>query len=132
ATLADAQKGRIAKYVRGGYEIAAILQVRKTQNMHRTPALARSVYVAQTMEAPVRACAHFKRPSDVFVCAVGVKHGRETCLLKSAKQLTEAGAPFKPNKFGLMMYGNKTFPRGWKWILDEARLASLLSEVKNL
>jgi hypothetical protein len=130
--IADDQKGRMAKYVIGWYEIAAILQVRKTQNMHRIIAIRGSVYVPQTMEAQVRECAHFKRPSDVFVCAVGVKDGRKTCLLKSAKQLTEPGAPFKPNKFGLMVYGNKTFPRGWKWILDEAQLASLLSEIKNL
>ncbi len=130
--IAKDQERRMAKYVIGWYEIAAILQVCKFQNMHEITAIGGSVYVPDTMEAQVRECAHFKRRCDVFLCAVGVKDGRETCLLKSAKQLTEAGGPFKPNKFGLSVYGNKTFPRGWKWVLDEARLASLLSEVKNL
>lgn len=130
--IADDQKGRMAKYVIGWYEIAAVLKVGKTRNTHRITAIRGSVYEPQTMEAQVRECAHFKRISDVFVCAVGVRGGRETCLLKSARQLTEAGAPFKPNKFGLMVYGNKTFPRGWKWIRDEARLRFLLSEVRKL
>jgi len=130
--IADDQKGRMAKYVIGWYEIAAVLKVSKTQNTHRITAIRGSVYVPQIMETQVRECAHFKRSSDVFVCALGVKEGRETGLLKIAKQLTEAGAPFKPNKFGLMVYGNKTFPRGWKWIRDEARLRFLLSEVKKL
>jgi hypothetical protein len=129
--IADDQKGRMAKFVIGWYEIAAVLQVTKTQNAHRVTAMRDSVYTPETMGSQVRECAHFKRSNDVFVCAVGVKDGRETCLLKSAIQLTKAGAPFKPNKFGLMVYGNKTFPRGWKWIRDEARLRLLLTEVKK-
>jgi len=126
--ISDDQQGRMAKFVIGWYEIAAILRVNKTRNNFAIDGIGGSEYVQATMEEQVRQNAHFKRSSDTFVCAVGMKDDRGSCLLGKAIQFTEAGAPFRPNKFALSLYGNKTFPRGWKWLPDD-KVRLLLSEI---
>jgi len=88
AAISHDQKGRMAKYVIGWYKIAAILRVNKTHNKSVITGIEGSDYVLATMEEQVRQNAHFKRSSDMFVCAVGTKDNRQSCLLKRAAQLT--------------------------------------------
>ena len=124
------QRGRMAKYVIGWYEVAAILRVNKSSTNRSFSAVDGSKYVSAKMDEQVRQNAHFKRSKDTFVCAVGTKDGRESCLLRKAIQLTRPGAPFEPNQLGLSLYGNKTFPRGWTWI-PEDKVRLLLSQIQN-
>ncbi len=130
SAIRASQHGRMAKYVIGWYAINGIFRVDKTRNVYRVTAAVGNDSVPHGIREQVHQNAHFKRASDTFVCATGVKDGRNTCLLKRAIQLTEAGAPFKPNKFGVSLYGDRTFPRGFKW-LQEDRVRILLSEIER-
>jgi len=44
--------------------------------------------------------------------------------------LTSQGSPFKPNNFARKIYGNVTFPRGFKMIREESKINTLLVKVK--
>ncbi len=125
------QKGRMAKYLIGWYEIAAMLIVDKTNDKSKITPINGSVYVSDTMKDQVCQNAHYKRTSDKFVCAVGVKDGRDTLLVNKPIQLTQPGWPFRPNDFGRILYGNVCFARGWKWLRSSDKVKLLLSEINN-
>lgn len=128
--ISAAQRGRMAKCVIAWYKIARILRVEKSRDNYSIKSLDGNDSVPSSIGEQVRQNAHFKRSRDTFVCSIGVKDGRDTCLLERAIQITEAGAPFKPNKFGLSLYGDKTFPRGFKW-LPEDKVRLLLSQLER-
>jgi len=51
-------------------------------------------------------------------------------LLSQAIPLTYPGAPFKPNTFAKSVYGNVSYPRGFKMIEDESKINILLEKIK--
>jgi hypothetical protein len=68
----------------------------------------------------IRNNAHFLRPMDRFVCAVGKNIGmkgqkRRDLFLKNALPL-RTRYPFDPVEFADGVYGPLKYPRGYKWI----------------
>lgn len=109
------QKGKMAKFVVGYYQIYGCFKVGKNRNSCRIRPLEPDVApLTQLAREQIEQNAHFKRVEDEFVCAVGIKERRKSLLLEKGVRITEDGSPFKPNSLGLALYGNVGFPRGHK------------------
>jgi hypothetical protein len=121
------QKGKMAKYIIGYFEIKNIFQFEKSRNKLKPLA---DMKIPQSMLNQIKHNAHSKRNKDKFIVAVGKKN-RNTALLRKAIQITTMGAPFCPNSVGKKIYGNKGYPRGFKRIFDEKRISELAKLAKN-
>ena len=122
------QKGKMAKYIIGYFEIKNILQIEKSRNKLR-PITDTKIFPSILKQ--IKHNAHSKRIKDRFIVAVGKKN-RSTALLRKAIQITTAGSPFRPNLVGKRIYGNKGYPRGFKRIFDEKRVMELVKLAKKL
>jgi len=71
----------------------------------------------------IRNNAHAKRTKDDFICLVGNQNSR---LLKHHVPITNRGAPFTPNDNGKLIYGNKKFHQGFKWIEEREKVRKLI------
>jgi len=120
------QKGKMAKYVIGYFEIAKILSLEKTNNDLKVLESKNSIskYYSQ-----IKHNAHYKRVKDRFTIVIG-KQDRKNALLSKAIPLTQQGSPFKPNKLARKIYGNVNFPRGFKMITEESKINTLLEKIK--
>jgi hypothetical protein len=124
------QRGRMAKYVIGYQKILGIFVIDKTGEEYTiTTGEGREVDDSTTSLIRPRLfdSAHFKRLVDTFICSIGIKD-REKILLRKASKLTESGSPFRPNELGHSLYGDRGFPRGYKWI-GETEVKLLLSRI---
>ena len=121
------QKGKMAKYLIGYFEIKNILQFEKTKNNLK---LIPNIEIPQNTLNQVKHNSHSKRNHDAFIVAIG-KKDRKTALLRKAIQITFAGAPFRANLVGEKIYGNVAYPRGFKIIREEKNIRKLLRLVKN-
>jgi len=122
------QKGRMKKCIIGYFEIVKILSLKKkTYNKHKV--IGNEKNISKYMHQ-IKQNAHYKRKKDKFTIVIGKKN-RKSALLSKAVPLTHTGAPFKPNNFAKKVYGNKSFPRGFKWIRDESRIKLLLKKIKT-
>ena len=120
------QKGKMAKYIIGYFEIKNILQFEKTRNELKP--LDDTIH--QSILDQVKHNSHSKRNYDAFLVAIG-KKDRETALLRKAIQITSVGSPFRANSIGKKIYGDVAYPRGFKIIRDEKNIHALLRLVKN-
>lgn len=120
------QKGKMVKYIIGYFEITKILSLEKNNNDLKVlePKIPISKYHSQ-----VKHNAHYKRIRDRFTIAIG-KKDRKNALLSKAIPLTSQGSPFKPNSFAKMIYGNVSYPRGFKMIREESKINTLLEKIK--
>ena len=120
------QKGNMVKYIIGYFEIAKIFSLEKNNNTLKVlePKNSISKYYYQ-----IKHNAHYKRVKDRFTIVIG-KKDRKNGLLSHAIPLTYPGAPFKPNIFAKSIYGNITYPRGFKMIKEESRVDILLEKIK--
>lgn len=131
------QSKKMAKYLVGYYRIDAILDVDTSRRRNpgndwfgdaRGESLPPST--RDRVGPQLLANAHSKRlPDDQFLCAVGVRD-RASALLKKGLRITEQGAPFRPTSIGRSAYGEKSFPRGFKWIGDGG-IQSVLAQVQK-
>ena len=121
------QKGKMAKYIIGYFEIKNILQFEKSRNKLRPIT---DTKISPSILKQIKHNAHSKRIKDRFIVAVGKKN-RSTALLRKAIQITTAGSPFRPNLVGKRIYGNKGYPRGFKRIFDEKRVMELVKLAKK-
>ena len=64
--------------------------------------------------------AHTKRDEDIYYLIVGDE--QESFLMKKAIRLTENGFPFRPSEYGKNIFGDVSFPRGFKWITDKEKI----------
>jgi hypothetical protein len=120
------QKGKMAKYIIGYFEIKNILQFEKTRNELKPL----DDTIPQSILDQVKHNSHSKRNSDAFIVAIG-KKDRETALLRKAIQITSVGSPFRANSVGKKIYGDVAYPRGFKIIRDEKNIHALLRLAKN-
>ena len=120
------QKGKMAKYIIGYFEIKNILQFEKTRNELKPL----DDTIPQSILEQVKHNSHSKRDYDAFIVAIG-KKDRETALLRKAIQITSIGAPFRANSIGKKIYGDVAYPRGFKIIRDEKNIHALLRLTKN-
>jgi len=120
------QKGKMAKCIIGYFEIVKILSLEKTNNNLKVIGNEKNIskYMPQ-----IKQNAHYKRTKDRFTIVIGKKDGK-SALLSKAIQLTYQGAPFKPNSIAKKVYGNVSYPRGFKMITDESKIKLLLKKVK--
>ena len=120
------QKGKMLKCIIGYFEIVKILSLEKTNNKLKVIGNEKNIskYMPQ-----IKQNAHYKRNKDRFTIVIG-KKDRKSALLSKALPLTYQGSPFKPNSFAKRVYGNKSFPRGFKLIRDESRIKLLLKKVR--
>ena len=120
------QKGKMRKCIIGYFKISKILSLEKSNNDLKDFESKNSIpkYYSQIMHN-----AHYKRIKDRFTIAIG-KKDRKNALLSKAIPLTFQGAPFKPNSFARKIYGNVTFPRGFKMIREESKINALLEKIK--
>ena len=120
------QRGKMAKYIIGYFEIEKILSIEKNQNeLIIGQKNNNSKYLPQ-----IKHSAHYKRIKDRFTIAIG-KKDRKNALLSKAIQLTSCGAPFLPNNFAKSIYGNVSYPRGFKMIKEPSKVRLLLNNVQN-
>ena len=121
------QKGRMKKYIIGYFKIVKILSLEKNNNTIKSLESKNSIskYLSQ-----IRHNAHYKRVKDRFTIVIG-KKDRKHGLLSQAIPLTYSGAPFKPNSFAKKIYGNKSYPRGFKMIYDERKIKILLKKAET-
>lgn len=105
------QKGRMAKYVVGFFKVQESCYALKFPE-DENPLLGSEVSL-DVMER-IKWNAHTKRTRDEYYIVVGDL--KQSALLPRAVKLTENGSPFKPSPIGLKVYGNKCFPRGFKWV----------------
>ena len=121
------QKGKMAKYIIGYFEIKNILQFEKTRNELKPLA---DTKIPQRILEQIRHNSHSKRNCDAFIVAVG-KKDRKTALLRKAIQITSVGSPFRANAIGKKIYGDVAYPRGFKIIHNEKNIHALLRLAKN-
>ncbi|HVB11907.1 MAG TPA: hypothetical protein VNE86_02145 [Nitrososphaerales archaeon] len=147
STIRRHQAGQMTKYLIGYFKIREVFQVDTSateQSRHYSIRIARNnaeidSSMLEAVEPQIRINAHFLRPSDRFICAVGNRIGmkgqqRLSLLLPEAIPLTE-GWPFKPLPFAERVYGKLNYPRGHKWIPNDLRpdgLQTLLSRISEL
>ena len=120
------QKGKMVKYIIGYFEIIKILSLEKNNNNLKDLESKNSIskYYSQ-----IKHNAHYKRVKDRFTIVIG-KKDRKHGLLSQAIPLTYPGAPFKPNTFAKSIYGNVSYPRGFKMIKEKSRMNILLKKIK--
>jgi len=125
--ISENQKGKMAKYVIGYFEIAKILSLEKTNNDLKVLESKSSIskYYSQ-----IKHNAHYKRVKDRFTIVIG-KQDRKNALLSKAIPLTHQGSPFKPNSFAKMIYGDVSYPRGFKMIREKSKINTLLEKIKS-
>ena len=120
------QKGKMVKYIIGYFEIIKIISLEKNNNNLKDLDSENSIpkYFSQ-----IKYSAHYKRVKDRFTIVIG-KKDRKHGLLSQAIPLTYPGAPFKPNTFAKSIYGNVSYPRGFKMIKEKSRMNILLKKIK--
>lgn len=124
--ISRSQKGKMAKCIIGYFQINRILKIEKNKNRIKISGKSK---LSKKILNQVKHNAHLKRISDKFIVAVGQKD-RKTALLSTAIKITKAGAPFYPNSIGNRIYGNVSYPRGFKMIKDEKQITFLLKQTK--
>ena len=122
------QKGKMAKYLVGYFEIQSVYNV--TNNSHRIK-VNNVPNVEKNTLIRIKENAHSKRNRDQFTIAVGRKD-RKTGLLQKAVQLTQVGGPFKPTNLAREIYGDKSFPRGFKLITETGKVKIFLNTVSSV
>jgi len=124
--ISHSQKGKMAKHIIGYFEISKILSLEKNNDTLKVLESKNSIskYYSQ-----IKHNAHYKRVKDRFTIVIG-KKDRKNALLSQAIPLTYPGAPFKPNTFAKNVYGNVSYPRGFKMIRDESKINILLEKIK--
>ena len=125
--ISNYQKGKMAKYIIGYFEIKNILQFEKSRNKLRPLT---DTKITQNILDQVRHNSHSKRNYDAYIVAIG-KKDRKTALLRKAIQITSVGSPFRANSIGKKIYGDVAYPRGFKIIRDEKNIHALLRLAKN-
>lgn len=120
------QKGKMKKYIIGYFRIEKILSLEKNNNTIKSLESKNSI---SKYRSQIRHNAHYKRIKDRFTIVIG-KKDRKHGLLTHAIPLTYSGAPFKPNSFAKRIYGDKSYPRGFKMIYDEKNIKILLKKSK--
>lgn len=133
------QKGKMAKYVIGYFEVQAHYFTTKMPNDDPTRV---KLYDPSNTQDPVNDGidkatmkriwnnAHTKRDKDYyyedsyFIVVGNVSH---SALLTHAIKLTENGSPFEPTGVGREVFGNVCYPRGIKWVEDASRIDILLN-----
>jgi len=125
-TISANQKGNMIKYIIGYFKIAKILSLEKNNDTLKVLESKNSIskYYSQ-----IKHNAHYKRVKDRFTIVIG-KKDRKNALLSQAIPLTYPGAPFKPNTFAKSVYGNVSYPRGFKMIKEESKINILLEKIK--
>jgi len=120
------QRGKMSKYIIGYFEVEKILSFEKDNNNLTVVGNEKSIskYLPQ-----IKHNAHYKRLRDRFTIVIG-KKDRKNALLSKAIQLTFQGAPFKPNTFAKSIYGNVSYPRGFKMIKEKSKINILLEKIK--
>jgi len=124
--ISKSQKGKMAKFVIGYFKIQSILKVEKNKTKLRI--LDQTKPNKKSLNQ-LSHNAHMKRISDKFIVSIGQKD-RKSGLLSKAIPLTYPGAPFKPNTFAKSVYGNVSYPRGFKMIKEKSKINILLEKIK--
>ena len=124
--ISRSQKGKMAKCIIGYFKIAKILSLEKNNDALKVLESKNSIskYYSQ-----IKHNAHYKRVKDRFTIVIG-KKDRKNALLSQAIPLTYPGAPFKPNTFAKSVYGNVSYPRGFKMIKEESKINLLMEKIK--
>ncbi len=126
-TIKKYQQKKMSKYVIGFFEIEKIINCEKDNSELN---FSDSRVPLKKILKRIKNNAHAKRKFDRFTCAVG----RKTCksaLLSEPIRITCEGFPFKPTFFAKQIYGNVSYPRGFKIITNEKRIKILLDETKS-
>ena len=126
SAISRLQRHRMAKYVVGYYKIERVLKV-SARSLPTLP-------LNDELKARVSQNAHCKRRTrEDFVCVVGETEDRKSMLLTKAIQLTNAGRPFDPTEQGRLIYGDKRFGRGYKFLGEDSvrNLLRLISTSSN-
>lgn len=128
------QKRNMAKYVIGYFKVNRVLAAGKVSGdsniylFNPSGPFTFENAINKTVDdetlARIKNNAHSKRDSDDYFIVIGDL--ADSQQLKRAVKLTENGSPFKPNKIGKEIYGDVSFPRGFKWINDEGKIKTLL------
>jgi hypothetical protein len=133
--IRSCQKGKMAKYVIGYFEVQASYSAIKMLNDDPTPLELSDP--SNTQQDPVNDGiekatmkriwnnAHTKRDEDYYFIVVG--NVSDSTLLTHAIKLTENGSPFEPNDVGREVFGKVCYPRGVKWVYDPKRIQFLLN-----
>jgi len=119
--MRDCQKGRMAKYVIGFFKVQESYYALKFID---DDYLLLSSEISHDVMARIKQNAHTKRTSDEYHIVVGDL--KQSALLPRAVKLTENGSPFNPSPIGFKVYGNKCFPRGFKWVYNTDGINYLL------
>lgn len=123
--ILSAQKGKMSKYIIGYFQIKLILKIDKNKTKLK---ILNKEKLDEKSRNQLKHNAHYKRISDKFIIAIGNKN-RKSSLLQKAIKITKKGAPFEPNSTGKKIYGDVSYPRGFKMIKDEKRIDFLLKTV---
>lgn len=121
------QKGKMAKFVIGYFQIKTILKVEK--NKSKTEFL-NEITPDKKSSNQLSHSAHMKNNSDRFIIAIGQKD-RKSALLSKAIPLTHKGAPFRPNDLLRKIYRNTSYPRGFRMIEDDSKIQLLLKKAQE-
>ena len=128
------QRKKMAKYLIGKFKVQASFQAIKACDSE-IPVLYEyededvSESIERKMMTRILHNAHSKRDDDIYYLIVGDE--QESCLLDRAIRLSENGSPFRPSEYGKQIYGDVTFPRGFKWITDEKKIHHTLGLIKK-
>ncbi len=125
--ISKSQKGKMAKFVIGYFQIQSILKVEKNKTKLK---ILNQIKPDKKSLNQLSHNAHMKRISDKFIVSIGQKD-RKNALLSKAIPLTLKGAPFRPNKFAKKIYGDVSYPRGFKMITDDAKIRLLLKKAQE-
>lgn len=131
------QRKKMAKYLIGKYKVRSLYTAIKAYD-NEIPLLYEyedeevSESIERKMMTRILHNAHTKRNEDIYYLVIG--NEQESLLMNKAIRLTEKGAPFRPSEYGKIIFGDVSFPRGFKWITDEKKIyqaLDLISAISN-
>jgi hypothetical protein len=103
------QRGKMRKAIIGYFQVAGVYYVEKSEN--KGLVFEENAAPENQIIERIQKNAHSQRPKDEFLVAVA---SDDPVFLSHAVILTEAGSPFRPSQVGSRIYGELSFPRGFK------------------
>jgi len=124
--IAQFQKGLMAKCIVGYFKVHDSYHIMRDESAMTIISSFEDVTdkLDSDLSERINRNVHSKRDEDDYFIVVGEKS--QSMLLRKAIRITERGSPFHPNATGFKIYGDKCFPRGFKWICNETIIDILL------
>jgi hypothetical protein len=135
-TIKRSQKGRMAKFLIGYFKVKGVYLSLKWGNEAEPDLYDLETEDQETINSKISKDAlnrimcsvHTKRNDDEYYIVLG--EPSDSALLSKAIRITQNGPPFPPSEIGAKVYGNISFPRGFKWINDK-QVEIMLEFIKN-